>query len=83
MAWRGYDMNIAHVIVFAISLGVAVDNTIHFVSRFREELQTGHTAVEAVCAALQHDGSDTSTSGHDVHRLGLNPVGQHRPLRRF
>ena len=27
---RGYDLNAGNTIVFAISLGIAVDNTIHF-----------------------------------------------------
>jgi len=39
MGLRGYDMTGGNVIVFAISLGIAVDDTIHFLSRFREELQ--------------------------------------------
>ena len=56
MSWRNYDMNIAHVIVFAISLGVAVDDTIHFVSRFREELQAGQSVPRAVRIALQNTG---------------------------
>ncbi len=39
MGLRGYDMTGGNVIVFAISLGIAVDDTIHFLSRFREELR--------------------------------------------
>lgn len=34
---RGYTINMSNVIVFAISLGVAVDDTIHFLARFRHE----------------------------------------------
>ena len=34
---RGYDLNAGNVIVFSISLGITVDNTIHFLSRFQEE----------------------------------------------
>src|SRR5690606_34696738 len=37
MGWRGFDMNAGNVIVFTISLGIAVDNTIHYILRFREE----------------------------------------------
>lgn len=37
---RGYSLSMSNVIVFAISLGVAVDDTIHFLARFREELAT-------------------------------------------
>jgi hypothetical protein len=38
---RGYSLSMSNVIVFAISLGVAVDNTIHFLARFREEWELG------------------------------------------
>jgi hypothetical protein len=37
MGLRGLDMNAANVIVFTISLGIAVDDTIHFLYRYREE----------------------------------------------
>ncbi|QDS99401.1 efflux RND transporter permease subunit [Adhaeretor mobilis] len=36
---RGYTISMSNVIVFAISLGVAVDDTIHFLARFRHEIQ--------------------------------------------
>ncbi len=37
MGLRGYDLNASNVAVFSISLGLTVDNSIHFLSRFREE----------------------------------------------
>ena len=37
MGVRGYDLNASNVIVFAVSIGIAVDDTIHFLARFREE----------------------------------------------
>ncbi len=36
MGLRGFDLNAGNVIVFTISLGIAVDNTIHYILRFRE-----------------------------------------------
>jgi predicted RND superfamily exporter protein len=36
MGLRGFEMNVSNVIVFTISLGIAVDDTIHFLARFRE-----------------------------------------------
>jgi len=48
MSLRGYTMNAGNVIVFAISLGIAVDDTIHFLARFREELARGATVRDAV-----------------------------------
>jgi predicted RND superfamily exporter protein len=37
MGIRRFDLNAGNVIVFTISLGIAVDNTIHYILRFREE----------------------------------------------
>jgi predicted RND superfamily exporter protein len=48
MGLRGYEMNASNVIVFSISLGIAVDNTIHFLARFREEIRKTDDAAWAV-----------------------------------
>lgn len=50
LALRGYPLTAGTVIVFAIALGIAVDDTIHFLSRFREERRKHATpdAIEAV-----------------------------------
>lgn len=37
MGWAGVDLNTTTIIIFAISIGLAVDDTIHFLARFREE----------------------------------------------
>ncbi|QDG54718.1 hypothetical protein FIV42_29430 [Persicimonas caeni] len=38
MGLMGINLNTTTIIIFAISLGLAVDDTIHFLARFREEL---------------------------------------------
>jgi hydrophobe/amphiphile efflux-3 (HAE3) family protein len=38
MGWAEIDLNFSTVTVFSISLGLAVDNTIHLLSRFRVEM---------------------------------------------
>jgi len=48
MSLRGYDLNITHAIVFAISLGVAVDGTIHFLARFQRERKLDNDGAEAI-----------------------------------
>jgi len=48
MGVRGYDMNVSNVIVFSVSLGIAVDDTIHFIARFREEIGRGRELPEAI-----------------------------------
>lgn len=48
MGIAGIDLNTTTVIIFAISLGLAVDDTIHFLARFREEMDRHddvHTAL--------------------------------------
>jgi predicted RND superfamily exporter protein len=56
MALRGYDLNISHVIVFAISLGVAVDGTIHFLARLQREEGRSSAADEAIERTFQGTG---------------------------
>ncbi len=47
MGIAGIDLNTTTVIIFAISLGLAVDDTIHFLARFQEELGRHPTDVRA------------------------------------
>ena len=49
---RGFDLNAGNVIVFAVGLGIAVDDTIHFLARFLEEL--GEHPAEHTRAAVLH-----------------------------
>lgn len=46
------SLDIASACSFAICLGIAVDDTIHFVTRFRHERAAGHDAPEAVRRAF-------------------------------
>ena len=43
MTIAGINLNTATVVTFAISLGLAVDHTIHMMARFGEEIQEGAT----------------------------------------
>ncbi|MGM0556316.1 MAG: efflux RND transporter permease subunit [Myxococcota bacterium] len=51
MGWQGINLNTTTIIIFAISLGLAVDDTIHFLARFREELDRCETVREAILAS--------------------------------
>ena len=42
MVWRQIPLNAATVIIFSISLGLAVDGSIHVLARFREETRERH-----------------------------------------
>ena len=48
MGATGVNLNTTTVIIFAISLGLAVDDTIHFLARFKEELPQHDTVYEAL-----------------------------------
>ena len=56
MGARGYELNITNAIVFSISLGVAVDDTINFLSRFCEEFGRCGDPHAAVQVALDRTG---------------------------
>ena len=56
MRARGLDLNGGNAIVFAVGLGIAVDDTIHFLARFREELAGGADVPGAVAGTLAASG---------------------------
>lgn len=84
LGWRGYDLNVANVIVFAISLGVAVDDTIHFLSRFVEERAAGHEVGPAIRLVLTSAGETMIlTTVLIVTGLSVFFVSDFLPTRRF
>lgn len=52
----GYELNTSSAMVFSISLGLSVDNTINIISRFREYERNGATREEAIRAAMRTAG---------------------------
>ena len=56
MRVRGLELNAGNAIVFAVGLGIAVDDTIHFLARFREELTAGADVAAAVKNTLAASG---------------------------
>jgi predicted RND superfamily exporter protein len=49
-------MNVANVILFTICLGLADDNTIYFLYRFRQEMQANDNPAEAIRRAFMGTG---------------------------
>ena len=43
ISFAGIDLNMSTAIVFTIAFGIAVDDTIHFLSRYRQEMGHGRT----------------------------------------
>src|SRR5690606_30189585 len=44
----GIDLKISTAIIFSIAFGIAVDDTIHFMSKFKLELSKGHEKMLAL-----------------------------------
>ncbi len=55
MGFVGIDLKISTAIIFIISFGIAVDDSIHFLSRFRREIRQ-HPLKEAVRQTYLHTG---------------------------
>jgi len=56
MGYSGIELNIATAMLSSIMIGVGIDYTIHFLYRFRYEIQAGHPAQEAVIRTLTTSG---------------------------
>lgn len=81
---RGYELNAGNVIVFAISLGIAVDDTIHFLARFREEVRVDGDVPEAIRRSFHGTGrAIVLTSVLIVAGLSVLLLSDFMPSRRF
>jgi predicted RND superfamily exporter protein len=56
MGWSGIMLNLGTSIIAAIALGIAVDNTIHYMVRFNAELRTTYDQEGALLRALETIG---------------------------
>lgn len=84
MGLRGFDMNVTNVIVFTICLGLADDNTIYFLYRFRQELAAGATTSDAIQRAFMGTGrAIVITSGLLLTGLSVLFLSDFVPTRRF
>ncbi|MCL2325337.1 MAG: efflux RND transporter permease subunit [Proteobacteria bacterium] len=52
----GYELNTTSVLVFTISIGLAVDNTIHIIQRFRQEYRFDVPVADAIRRAMLSSG---------------------------
>ena len=84
LGFSGYTMSTGNVIVFAISLGIAVDDTIHFLARFRDEARDGGSIDEIVRRTCLGTGRAIMlTSLLIVIGLSVVHLSQFVPTRRF
>ncbi len=56
MAWAGISVRIGTAMVLAIALGIAVDDSLHMLSRYRHERLRGTQADHILARTLRHTG---------------------------
>jgi len=56
MPLYGYGLNTTSVLVFTISIGLAVDNSIHIIQRFRQEYRFEKSVADAIRIAMRSSG---------------------------
>ena len=57
LGWAGVPLDIGSVMTASIALGIAVDDTLHYLTFFRRGLEQGQTRREAVLFAYRHCGA--------------------------
>ena len=71
MGWLGAKVDIGSMMAASIALGVAVDDTIHFMTWFRQSLAVTHGRRKAIIMAYRHCASPTMQSAL-ISGLGLS-----------
>lgn len=56
MAIRGIPLHAATAIVFTVSIGLAVDGTVHILARYREEISEGQRRMRGMILAMRGSG---------------------------
>lgn len=84
MTLRGVPLNTATAIIFSISIGLAVDGTIHYLARFREELRADGDVEEALVRSARGTGKAILvTCVALIVGFGVMLISQFVPIRRF
>ncbi|RXJ81166.1 RND family transporter [Arcobacter sp. F2176] len=55
--WIGINMDLGMAIVFVIIIGIAIDDTVHFLSKYKDAISKGYTTRDAIEKALLLSGS--------------------------
>ena len=75
MGLMGWELDPTPAVVFTVALGIAVDDTIHLLVRFREEADRGLGARESIRQAVLHSGrAVTMTTVLLCIGFGLNAI---------
>ena len=57
LAWLGISIRPPTAMTFAVALGIAVDDSLHFLLRYRRELKNGQNRVNAIKSTIMNTGS--------------------------
>jgi predicted RND superfamily exporter protein len=84
MGWLGVDVDVGSMMTASIALGVAVDDTIHYLNWFREELDRLGDRKKAILAAYKHCATPTLQAAV-ISGLGLSifALSTFTPTQRF
>ncbi len=84
MGWMGMDVDIGSMMSASIALGVAVDDTIHYLTWYRGELQVCQDRHQAILAAYRRCAAPTVQAAL-VNGLGLSvfALSTFTPTRQF
>ena len=84
MGLRGIHLNAATAIIFSISIGLAVDGSIHVLSRFREERSAGLLPTAALLRSARGTGAAIVIScAALILGFGVLLLSNFVPVRRF
>jgi predicted RND superfamily exporter protein len=56
VAWLGWGLDIASILTASVALGIAVDDTLHFVSWYDRQRRLGSKALSSIRSCYQHCG---------------------------
>ncbi|WP_298863275.1 MMPL family transporter [uncultured Gimesia sp.] len=56
LGWLSVSVDIGSVMTASVALGIAVDDTLHYLTFFRRRLDAGYSAVDSVLYAYRHCG---------------------------
>ena len=57
LAWLNISIRPPTAMTFSVALGIAVDDSLHFLLRYRRELANGLSRLEAIKSTIMHTGS--------------------------
>lgn len=84
MGWMGINVDVGSMMTASVALGVAVDDTIHYLNWFREELDRTGDRRHAIISAYDHCATPTLQAAF-ISGLGLSlfALSTFTPTQRF